>query len=562
MRTPGLPSVAFAAVFLAACDRTAPVDRTGDAPEGGTLVVALLTEVAHLVPPILTQVEGKAVADQIFEPLARTGAGGYAGVDHGFLPALAERWRWERDSLAVVFELDPRARWHDGTPVRASDVRFTYSLYTDPAVGSRQRPNFARIDSVTTPDSLTAVFWFAARYPDQFYDAAARMLIVPEHVLGAENRATLQTAAFARSPIGGGRFRLARWAANQAIELVADTAHHRGRPKLDRVVFAVTPDPNALVARLANGELDAAEIVTAEQFRALGQRPELRAQILPAFDYAYLLFNMRDPRQRGRAHPLFGDVALRRALSMVVDRATVVRSRLDTLGAVSLGPFTRAQPLADTTIAQLPFDSAAAARALDSLGWRRPPGKAIRERGGRPLRFSVLVPTASRNRMAMVVLLQEAMRRAGVQVDVDAVEANQYIGRIVKRDFDAAFDGTHVEESIAGLRETWTVAASRDPNSRNFASYENSTFDAYLDSALTAPDVARARAYASRAFATIVADAPAIWLYEVRIAPVVHKRFRTPHMPPAAWWAGFAEWSIPPEERIARDRVGIGVAAR
>jgi peptide/nickel transport system substrate-binding protein len=386
------------------------------------------------------------------------------------------------------------------------------------------------------------------------------MLIVPEHALAAEPRATLRTAAFGRNPIGTGRFRLARWTPNSSIELVADTAHYRGRPSLDRVVFAVNAEPNAVAARLISGELDAAELTNSEQFRSLAARPEVTVRVLPGFDYAFLQFNLRDPKRPGQPHPLFADRALRRALTMALDRERIVRSQFDTLATVALGPLTRAQPLADSTIAPIPFDSAGAARLLDSLGWRLPPGKTDRERAGRPLRFAVVVPTASSNRMRMVVRVQEALRAIGVQLDVDALEANAFIARVTRRDFDAAFNATHAEISMSGLRPYWSVAGARDPQGMNFGAYENPVFDAHLDSALAAHDAGGARAHARRAFETIIADAPAIWLYETRTVVAIHKRFRTAHVLPSAWWAGIGDWSIPPAERIARDRVGLPVA--
>jgi len=560
MRHSTAPTLTLLLVIATACGGPAPA-ATGDETPGGSLIAAIQTEVGQLLPPAISQVEQKLVADQIFESLAMMGDDGLVGTDRGFRPGLADSWSWEHDSLAIAFRLNPAARWHDGAPVRASDVRFTFALYTDPAVGSLEQKSLARIDSVTTPDSLTAVFWFQSRYPEQFFDAAARMLIVPEHALASEPRGTLRTSAFGRNPIGSGRFRLARWTDNSSIELVADTAHYRRRPNLDRVIFAVTPEPNALVTRLATGEVDAAEITSSEQFRALAARPELDARILPGFDYAFLQFNLRDPRRRGQPHPLFADAALRRALTMALDRDRLVRSQFDTLAAVALGPMTRAQPLADSTITPIGYDSAGAARLLDSLGWRLPAGKAVRERGGRALRFSVIVPTISRNRMAMVVRMQEALRTVGVQLDIDGLEANTFLARLGGRHFDAVFNGTHAELSLSGLRAYWTVAAAEDPRGLNFGTYENPVFDAHLDSALAAPDAARARAHARRAFETIVADAPAVWMYETRTAPVIHRRFRTAHVIPSAWWAGIADWSIPAAERLPRDRVGLKVAA-
>ena len=125
----------------------------------------------------------------------------------------------------------------------SDDVRFTFGLYTYSIVGFKDRSSLARIDSVTARDSVTAVYWFKNRYAEQFYDAATRLLIVPEHLLEREPRATLLTSAFGRQPIGSGRFRLGKWTPNASIELVADTANYHGRPSLDRVVFAVTTDP-------------------------------------------------------------------------------------------------------------------------------------------------------------------------------------------------------------------------------------------------------------------------------------------------------------------------------
>ena len=541
-----------------ACDRSSPA--AGDTSSvGGSLVVAVHTDIGQVMPPAIQQIEQKLLADQIFEPLAWLGD--QSRTDGDFRPALADSWTWEHDSLAIAFRLNPNARFHDGVPVRASDVRFTYSLYVDPAVGSPEGQAISNIDSVTARDSLTPVFWFSKRYPDQLLDAATRMLIVPEHLLAKEPRASLLTSAFVRNPIGSGRLRLAKWSPT-GIELVADTVHYRGRAKLDRVIFTPTGDANTLVPRMTNGEIDAAEVQNSDQFRALSARPELNARILPAFDYAFLQFNLRDPKQRSRPNALFADARLRRALTMAIDRAKLIRSQFDTLGGVAVGPMTHGQALADTTVTQIPYDSAGAARLLDSLGWKLPPGKAVREREGKPLRFAVMVPTVSMPRMKMVVRMQEAYRTLGVQLDIDAIEPGIFLSRLIKRDFDAAFNGSHADVSIAGLEPNWTVAASRAPKGQNFGNYENPVFDSHLDTALATSDLAAARAHASQAFATIVSDAPAIWMYETRSAPVVHKRFRTAHVIPSAWWLGIADWTIPPAERLPRDRAGLKVAAR
>jgi peptide/nickel transport system substrate-binding protein len=528
---------------------------------GGSIVVAAQTEPRTLLPPLLAAIDEKLVSEQVFEPLAWLGDEGH--LDRGYRPAIADSWSWENDSLAIVFQLNPRARWQDGTALRASDVRFTFDLFNDSIVGYKDRASLGRIDSVTVRDSLTAVFWFDGRYPEQFFDAASRMAIVPEHLLAKEPRATLLTAAIGRQPVGSGRFRVANWAAGSSIELVADTNHYRARPKLDRIIFTLVSDANALGARLTTGDIDVGEVTTPDLFRSLATRPELKAQINPAYDYAFLLFNIRERKSRTKPNTLFADPALRRALSMALDRDVLVRSQFDSLGIAAIGPMTRAQPLADSTVPPIKYDSAAAARLLDSLGWTIPAGKTIRERNGKPLRFAVMTPTVSRNRMTMVVRVQEVFKRIGVDMEVDAIDGNAFISRLGARDFDVAFDGRRVDLSISGLRAYWSVASAKDPTGQNFGNYQNPLFDAHLDSALGASDASTARAHARQAFTTIIADAPAAWLYEVRSATLIHKRIRTAHIVPTAWWAGMADWYIPSNERIDRDRVGLRkVAAR
>jgi peptide/nickel transport system substrate-binding protein len=355
-------------IGIAACDGGATSESTGAA--GGTLIAAVQNEPRLLLPPLIEQLDERIVSDQIFEPLAWLGDDGL--LDTGYRPAVAQRWDWEGDSTVIVFHLDPKARWHDGAPLRASDVKFTYDLYTDSIVGSKERSALARVDSVSVRDSVTVAFHFKQRYLEQFFDAATRMLVVPEHLLSKEPRATLKTASFARQPVGSGRFRFTKWVANASIELTADTANYRGRPSLDRVIFAVTRDPNALQTRLTTGEIDVADVTTLPVYQKVSAHPQFTSKTLPAFDYTYLLFNLRDRKAGARPHPLFSDVSLRRAIAMGLDREQLVRSQFESMASVAVGPMTRAQALADTTVSQVRYDSAGATRLLDSLGWKLP----------------------------------------------------------------------------------------------------------------------------------------------------------------------------------------------
>src|SRR4029078_3793367 len=99
--------------------------------------------------------------------------------------------------------------------------------------------------------------------------------------------------------------------------------------------------------------------------------PDLRVATAPTMDYAFLRFNLRDPANRSRPHPLFGDRELRRAITMSIDRKSLLRSVLDTFAVLPAGPTVRSYPSTDPTLTQIPFDSARAAAIMDSLGWIR-----------------------------------------------------------------------------------------------------------------------------------------------------------------------------------------------
>lgn len=549
---------ALAAVLAAlACNGkdAAPATGAGD-DVGGTLVIAQ-PEPDILLPPLVAGVQGKMVTDLLFEPLAEITPALETTGDKGFMPRLATSWTWSADSMSLALAIEPRARWHDGRPVTARDVAFAFSLYKDPAVQSPLATNLANIDSVTVRDSLTAVAWFAKRTPEQFYDLVTTVVPLPEHVLRDVPRAGLATSPYARGPVGSGRFRIERWEAGQRLVVVADTAHYRGRPKLDRVVMVALTDPTAAATRLLAGEVDLLDQLRPEVLAQLAKNPDLRAVRYPGLDYAFMQFNLQDGKA-SRPHPIFADRQLRRALTMALDRQTMVKSVLDSLGTTAIGPVTRALSVADTTIPQLPYDTARARATLDSAGWVLPAGKQVREKAGRPLRFTLLVPGTSKNRIAFATLIQEQLRAVGVQVEIEQVDFNAFLQRESTRDFDAVLGAWHTDPTPAGVRQTWGSAGA-SANGSNYGMYRSAEFDMHVDSALSSFDGARAREHFHAAYRTIIEDAPAVWLYETRPTMGVHKRIRMTGIRADAWWAALGDWSIPAGERLPRD--GAAVAA-
>lgn len=527
----------------------------GPADIGGTIVIATSADAATMLPLLVTTLTDRQVTDQLYDRLADIGHNLSSVGDKGFTPQLAERWEWSADSLSIAFHLNPRARWHDGRPVRASDVRYTVGLIKDPSFASPLAVTITNLDSVSVRDSLTAVAWFKRHTPEQFYDLAYQVLVVPEHILSNTPAAKLKDAEVARRGIGSGRFRLAKWEAGSLIEIVADTANYRGRPKLDRVVFTISPDFNAAVTRFLSGDADIFEYLRAEHLAKLTTDTARKTMPYPSLGFAFVAFNLADPKALSQPHPIFAERAVRRALTMAVDRRAMLQNVFGTLGRGLYGPFPQGLLVADTTLPQIAYDTTKAKALLDSAGWLAGPD-GIRSKNGRRLEFSISSTNSSATRKQYAVLLQEAFRRIGVAATIVEGDFASFKTKQDNGSFDAEMAQWNTDPSVSGFRQLWSSAAI-GKNGSNFTSYANPTVDALLDSATLAFDPARTRSYTRRAFEMIIEDAPGIWLYELHPVAGLHKRIRTTALRADGWWSGLAEWSIPANERNARDRIGL-----
>lgn len=542
------------ALAVIGCQGSEP-SGAGAGDVGGTMVVAMPGDVGTLLPPLIASLADREATDLLYDRLADIGDDMNTLGDKGFRPQLAERWDWAPDSLSIAFHLNPRARWHDGVAVRASDVRFSVALIKDPALGSPAAPLITNIDSVSVRDSLTAVAWFKRHTPEQFYDLVYQVVIVPEHILGNTPVAELKTAEVGRRGIGSGRFRLARWQPGQRFELIADTANYRGRPRLDRIVLAPSPDFNSAVTRFFSGDADLFDQLRPENVAQLASDTVRRALKYPNLQYASLMFNLVDPTQPSRPHPIFSERAVRRALTMAVDRNAMLRNVFDTLGQPLYGPFPSGIAVADTTLPQISYDTVRARALLDSAGWIVGPD-GVRSKNGRRLAFALSSPNSSASRHQYAILLQAAMRKVGADVTLEETDFATFVSKQTTHAFDTEISLFATDPSVSGFKQSWSTAGI-SADGANFGAYSNPVVDALLDSATATFDPARTRSYARRAFETIIDDAPAIWLYQPPTIAGIARRIHTTAMRADGYWSGIADWWIPADQRTARDNIGL-----
>ena len=527
-----------------------------DGQTGGTLIVVVPAEPTTLFPPTEATTQGIAVLAQLFDRLAEIGPALNTVGDQGFSPRLASSWEWAPDSLSIAFTIDSAAHWHDGAPVVAEDVRYTFRTYTSEDVGSQSRLLLSNIDSVSVPNSHTAVFWFKRRTPQQFFDASYHMFILPSHLLSSTADSALVTSSFAQQPVGTGRFRFVRWVRGELIEVIADTANWRGRAQLDRVVFSRTDGAGAATVQLFSGDADMFEQMRPENFEQVARSTDIRLIAQPSLSYQFLGFNMRNPRAENQPHPVLGELAVRRALVLATDRDRLVRSLFDTLGAASIGPAPRAL-MPDTNAFRRTATDVAAARALlDSAGWVDADGDGIREKNGVRLSFEVMAPNTSLPRQRAATQLQEQYRAVGVELRPVTLTRDVMLPRMESGSFDAYMGGWQATPGLRGVPGAW---ASKGP--QNFQKYSNSAFDAALDTALSSFDAATAAAALAHAFQITWDDPPSVWLFEPQNPIALHKRIQPTSIRADGWYYGLADWYVEPSQRIDRDRIGLRTEA-
>src|SRR5258708_3892208 len=351
----------LAALCLLATGARRPADCSGD--YCGTLVFAAGGQPDILLPPVSVSALSRDIHDQIFLKLADIGMTLNTVGDRGFVPVLAKRWEW-RDSLTLVFHLDPRAHWQDGPPVTAGDVAFTFQAYTDPQVNSSSAPILAHIASVTARDSLTAVFRFRDRYPEMFYDAVYHMRILPAHLLASVPRDHWMSAAFGRAPVGDGPYRFVTWTP-EYLELAADSTFFLGRPHIRRLLWRFTPNFDVAITQLIADQADALETLgPPPNVPRVQAAKQLALYRYSGTNYAFLQFNLTANGDTTRPHPILSDRQVRRAITMAVDRVKLCQSVWGDLAKAPPGPMPQAWWIWNVGTTPLPYDTTEAARLL------------------------------------------------------------------------------------------------------------------------------------------------------------------------------------------------------
>ncbi len=346
----------------------------GEPQQGGYIMVANIEDPDSLDPHKTIMATASSIQAWIYDELFYIGAD---GLPKGLL---AESWTVSEDSKMLTIVLREGRKFHDGTPVDAKAVEFTFNRLLDPATAAPAKDQAGPLTKVTAVDDKTVTFEFSEPYAPFYFAASTAYfgIISPTAVeaLGDE---------FGRQPIGSGPFMFKEWKAGQEITLVRNPDYvnaredrtNPGAPYVDGIIFKNVPEVGTRIAAMETGEINILGL-SRESVSRFQDDPEF--QIISTEETAsinFLEFNYK------RAP--FDDPAFRRAFGVAIDKEAIQIGAYGGFGSLNYNPYPNGNPGYDPAIGEefgMKYDAEAAKTMFDELGWRDEDGDGTREAHG------------------------------------------------------------------------------------------------------------------------------------------------------------------------------------
>jgi peptide/nickel transport system substrate-binding protein len=395
------------------------------APAGdfsGTVVVGEWQEPKGLIGPIFYQAHTYAIIYAMYyAPLALNEKDELVPEMLAEVPTL-ENGGISEDGKTYTLKFKEGFKWHDGQPVTSADFKFTWEFIMNPDTKAQTTAGWNKIGSIDTPDELTAIINMNEPYAP-FAPTTLALPILPKHAL--EGVPDPGNSEFARKPIGNGPFMFKEWIPGDRLEVVANPDAPIPA-KLESIIFKFVPDINTLIALLRTGDVDLGYELPENQIPELEQIENLTVSAIPGVAIERYYFNLRDPKDLTKPHPIFSDLNVRKALSMGMDRFTVVDKILQGYGQVAVTELDNTAWF-NEELQPVPYDPEGAKKLLDEAGWTVG-ADGIREKDGLRLSFKHSMTTGDPIRENMQVFFQQNLADIGAEMIIDNYPAATLYG--------------------------------------------------------------------------------------------------------------------------------------
>jgi peptide/nickel transport system substrate-binding protein len=539
------PLLALLVVLCVACQRTEqPIADTPKAPvpiddtrpqDGGTLLRRLDLDVVTLNPVSAASKYDRYVTNYLFTPLI------YLDKNLQPIPGLADSWDISDDGLTYRFELNEKATFSDGTPVRASDVVFTLARIIDPASESVQTAgSFDTIDMTKTKavDEHTVDVVFKQPLATQlvhFND----VLVVPEHVYSIGNFRN----DWAARAVGSGPYKLVRRVPGKEVVIERRKDYWADRPHIQTIVFKLVADHGTAFNALKRGELDETTVPSDTWMRERNNPQVTRAidfQRFYTLNYNYIAWNNRNP--------LLSDKRVRRAMSMCIPIDALIQDIYHGTARAMSGPFTPDEWAYNPTVQVIRYDPDGAKALLTAAGWSDHNADGVLDKDGKPFRFELLIMVGSATAKQIAQMIQAELKKIGVQVDIVTMDGAMAIQRILKGNYQAAYLAWELDSDPDPYA---LFHSSQTPgHGNNFVYYANPEADRLMEAARRELDLTRRKDLYWQLHQVLAEDQPYTWVIQVSAKWGLNKRLH--NVQPSRgygyylWYPGELGWWIAP----------------
>ena len=275
------------------------------------LVVSQSSDVLTLDPSKDTSPIGLNLFKNAYEQLADiTVAGDVA-------PLIATSWEASPDSKVWTFKIRQGLKFHDGSPVTAEDVVWSYQKI----LADKKSPNqvyLRSVESIEKVDDLTVSFKLNTPF-SSFHRQVTLISILPKKIYES-----MGEAAFAKHPVGSGPFKIVSWVKDDKLTLEAFDGYWGKKPKIKTIIMRPVPSESARTAALISGELDIVPILPPALVKRLESVKSVRIETVASNRVLYLGFNVNNVP--------FDSIKLREAIDVAIDRTAITQRLLRGLG--------------------------------------------------------------------------------------------------------------------------------------------------------------------------------------------------------------------------------------
>ena len=318
-----------------------------------TLVVAQSADMVTGDPAKSTGLATIAVLANIYDTLVHRDA------SLSLKPGLALSWR-AVDPTTWEFKLRRGVKFHDGEPLNAQAVKFSFDRMLDPKTTWPGAGSLRLIKSMTVVDDYTVRFTTAQPWPELPRFLGYYGMIVPPGYLKQNG-----PDALIRRPVGTGPYRFVNWAKDDHVELEANPDYWGGRPKISRVVIRVIPTDAARVAELLAGSVQLANLLPPELFSAIKTSSKTNLVVGKSLSVFFVIYNLVNI---AKDKPL-ADPRVRQALNYAINRQAILASVMHNVGAPVATFCSEVMEACDASIPPLTYDPNKARALLREAGY-------------------------------------------------------------------------------------------------------------------------------------------------------------------------------------------------